>query len=76
MEIEAARVDKQRVVDKWITVHDVVQPRGRAMIKDVLPKRLSQQDFQEYIVEFSNVKPERFRFCLYREVELRSEEDQ
>ncbi len=54
---------------------DAIRRGTRAMIKGVLPKRLSQQDFQEYIVEFSNVKPERFRFCLYREFELRSEED-
>jgi hypothetical protein len=41
-----------------------------ARIEQVLPKRIHQQDFQEYVVEFSNVKKERFRYCLYREFEL------
>jgi hypothetical protein len=45
--------------------------RGQlARIEQVLPKRGFTQDFQEYVVEFSDVPSERFRFCLYREVEL------
>jgi len=40
-------------------------------IEGVLPKRLSQQDFQEYVVEFQSFRSERFRFCIYREFELR-----
>ena len=45
-----------------------------ARVRRVLPKRLSQQDFQEYVVEFSSATSERFRFCLYREFELRADE--
>jgi len=41
-----------------------------ARIEWVLPNRLSQQDFQEYVVEFPN-DLDRFRFCVYREYELR-----
>ena len=50
---------------------DVVRCGQIGRIEQVLPKRLSQQDFQEYVVEFLNEDSERFRFCLYREFELR-----
>jgi len=43
-----------------------------ARIEQILPKKLSVQDFQEYIVEFPNVASEKFRYCLYREFELSS----
>ena len=33
------------------------------------------QDFQEYLVEFAQGKSERFRFCLYREFELRGDDE-
>lgn len=47
--------------------------RGRmARIEQILPKKLSVQDFQEYIVEFPDDTSEHFRFCLYREFELGS----
>jgi hypothetical protein len=39
-------------------------------IEQILPKKLSVQDFQEYVVEFPDVASEKFRFCLYREFEL------
>jgi hypothetical protein len=39
-------------------------------IEQILPKKLSVQDFQEYIVEFPNFASEKFRYCLYREFEL------
>jgi hypothetical protein len=42
-----------------------------ARIEWVLPRRLAQQDFQEYIVELPDAKSDRFRFCVYREFELR-----
>ena len=41
-----------------------------ARIEQVLPKTLSVQDFQEYVVEFPDAASEQFRFCLYREFEL------
>ena len=45
--------------------------RGRlARIEQVLPKKHSVQDFQEYVVEFPDAIREQFRFCLYREFEL------
>jgi hypothetical protein len=61
------------------SVGDVVQicnadavRRGKvARIEWVLPKRLSQEDFQEYVVEFTDANPDRFKFCVYREFELR-----
>ena len=54
-----------------VQVPDAVR-RGRvARIERVLPKQHSVQDFQEYIVDFPNERSERFRFCLYREFELR-----
>jgi hypothetical protein len=53
-----------------ICTADAIRRDTRARIKGVLPKRLSEQDFQEYVVEFPNVNPERFRFCMYREFEL------
>jgi uncharacterized protein (DUF1499 family) len=42
-----------------------------ARIQRVLPRTLSVQDFQEYVVEYMNVRSERFRFGLCREFELR-----
>ena len=54
---------------------DAIRRGKRVRIEGVLPKRLSEQDFQEYVVEFSNAPSERFRFCVYREFELRREED-
>ncbi len=65
-------------------VGDVVQictaytiRRGKqARIEKILPKRLSQQDYHEYVVEFLNVSSERFRYLLYREFELRLERDE
>jgi len=44
-----------------------------ARIQRVLPKTLSIQDFQEYIVEYLNCRSESFRFGLCREFELRLE---
>ena len=51
-------------------VGDVVQICGpdrirrgkQARIEKILPKRVSQQDYQEYVVEFLNVNSERFRY--------------
>ena len=40
-------------------------------IRRVLPRKLSVQDFQEYIVEFTSFRSERFQFGLCREFELR-----
>jgi hypothetical protein len=45
--------------------------RGAARIQRVLPRTLSVQDFQEYIVEFVDFRSERFRFGLCREFELK-----
>ena len=45
---------------------------GSARIQRVLPRTLSVQDFQEYVVEFSNTPVKGPRFCLYREFELRA----
>jgi uncharacterized protein (DUF1499 family) len=42
-----------------------------ARIQQVLPRTLSVQDFQEYIVEYMNSRSERFRFGLCREFEMR-----
>ena len=55
-----------------VRVPSAVHGGQLARIEQVLPKRIYQQDFQEYVVEFSNVKQERFRFCLYREFELQA----
>jgi hypothetical protein len=52
----------------------VVHQGQRARIQQVLPNRLSQQDFGEYVLEFPNAPSERFRFCLYREFELQLKE--
>jgi hypothetical protein len=54
---------------------DVIRRGKRARIEGILPKRLAAQDFQEYLVEFANAPSERFRFCLYREFELRRDEE-
>ena len=42
-----------------------------ARIQQVLPRTLSVQDFQEYVVEYMNSRSERFRFGLCREFEMR-----
>jgi uncharacterized protein (DUF1499 family) len=44
---------------------------GMARIQQVLPRTLSVQDFQEYVVEYMNSRSERFRFGLCREFEMR-----
>ena len=44
------------------------------LVRRVLPNRLSERDFQEYVVEFQSLPKERFRFCLCREFELRRAE--
>ena len=54
---------------------DAMRRGKRVRIEGILPKRLSEQDFQEYVVEFPNAVSERFRFCLYREFELRREDE-
>jgi len=46
---------------------------SRARIQSVLPRTLSVQDFQEYVVEFMNFRSERFRFGLCREFEMQLE---
>jgi len=40
-------------------------------INQVLPRRLAESDFQEYVVEFQSLPYDRFRFSLCREFELR-----
>jgi hypothetical protein len=52
---------------------DIRRAGHPARITQVLPKRLSQQDFQEYIVEFPVTPLKGPRFCLYREFELCSQ---
>jgi len=47
--------------------------RGHARIQSVLPRTLSVQDFQEYVVEFMNFRSERFRFSVCREFEMQLE---
>ena len=49
---------------------NAVRPRS-ARIQRVLPRTLSVQDFQEYVVEYLNCRSERFRFGVCREFELR-----
>ena len=44
-----------------------------ARIQRVLPRMLSIQDFQEYIVEYLNCRSESFRFGVCREWELGSD---
>jgi hypothetical protein len=58
-------------------VGDVVRVRNaspgrpaRGRIQRVLPRALSVQDFQEYIVEYATFNSERFHFGLCREFEL------
>ncbi len=55
-----------------ITNTNAVRP-AFARIHQVLPRTLSVQDFQEYVVEYMNSRSERFRFGLCREFELRSD---
>jgi len=59
-----------------ICTADRIRRGKQARIEKILPKRLSQQDYQEYVVEFLNVSSERFRYLLYREFELRLEGDE
>ena len=59
-----------------ICTADRIRRGQQARIEKILPKRLSQQDYQEYVVEFLNVSSERFRYLLYREFELRLERDE
>ena len=58
-------------------VGDVVRIRNASLVRPalgriqrVLPRVLSVQDFQEYIVEYTAFRSERFHFGLYREFEL------
>ena len=50
-----------------VLVPDVVRQGRLARVEQVLPKRHSVQDFQEYIVEFPNEAKRKFRYCMYRE---------
>ena len=59
------------VVSIWTP--DAVRRGKLARILQVNPTRLSGEDFREYVVEFPDVTSERFRFCMYREFELRKE---
>lgn len=54
-----------------VVVPDAIRQGQVARIDHVLPKRNSVQDFQEYIVEFPQEAKRKFRFCVYREFELR-----
>jgi hypothetical protein len=54
-----------------VLVPDAVRQGRVARVEHVLPKRHSVQDFQEYIVEFPNEAKRKFRYCMYREFELR-----
>ncbi len=49
---------------------DAIRRGQLVRIEQVLPKKLSVQDFQEYVVEFPDAVSEQFRYCLYREFEL------
>jgi hypothetical protein len=51
---------------------NAVRP-AKARIHQVLPRTLSVQDFQEYVVEYLAFRSERFRFGVCREFELRSD---
>ena len=44
--------------------------RGCGRIRQILPRTLSVQDFQEYVVEFTNWRSERFRFGVCREFQI------
>ena len=59
-------------------VGDVVRIRNTnavrpafARVQRVLPRRVSVQDYQEYVVEYVNFRSERFRFGVCREFEMR-----
>jgi len=54
----------------YIWSSDAIRRGQLARVEQVLPKKLSVQDFQEYVVEFPDAASEQFRFCLYREFEL------
>ena len=57
----------------YVLSSDATRRGHRVRIEQVLPKKLSVQDFQEYVVEYMNFRSERFRFGLCREFELRSD---
>jgi hypothetical protein len=59
-------------------VGDVVRIRNAnavrpafARIQQVLPRRVSVQDYQEYVVEYVDFCSERFHFGVCRECEMR-----
>ena len=52
---------------------DSIRSGKFARIEWIVPNRFSQQDFQEYVVEFPQ-DSKRSRFCVYREFELRRQE--
>jgi hypothetical protein len=54
----------------YVLSSDAIRRGQMARVEQVLPKKLSVQDFQEYVVEFPDAASEQFRFCLYREFEL------
>ena len=54
----------------YVLCPDAIRRGQLVRIEQVLPKKLSVQDFQEYVVEFPDAVSEQFRFCLYREFEL------
>jgi hypothetical protein len=56
----------------YVLSPDAIRRGQLVRIEQVLPKKLSVQDFQEYVVEFPDAVSEQFRFCLYREFELTS----
>ena len=59
-----------------VRVQDSDRFAGRCgRIQQVLPRTLSVQDFQEYVVEFANWRSERFRFGLCREFQIQLEQD-
>ena len=57
-----------------LCTRDAIHCSDTARIQEVLPRRYSTEDFQEYVVEFPVAKSERLRFCLFREFELTREE--
>src|SRR5437870_13419400 len=48
---------------------------GTARVQRVLPRTMSVQDFQEYVVEFINCGSETFRFGLCREFAMKRDAD-
>jgi hypothetical protein len=49
----------------YVLSSDAIRRGQLARIEQVLPKKLSVQDFQEYVVEFPDAASEQFRFCLH-----------